>query len=508
MVDQVRRAGGGFEAIQGRGHVKFEPKSPHKDEYRVNSVYDQTLRGIKENKGVASPDHRALYADPASVAEAYQDQIEEHIDRRVQLFFMQLVSCYRTPYHFEWAEANDEYGSGANHQIKINARGRGKVFKTEAAHSSTLPCLIAYPRRAWEKYQAQEEEKPKGFVYLKYGHGYLQQNSTMELARFVNRADCLVDGTHTNSKLRNEVIEIVNEVAKGRCDPKKGLDKFLVQLENFVVQARDRLTEADPRYFALNLYAERIEEVKEAIEEDPGYFDQLLSVKVDQHPKEAVLRKVVYQRRFRLIQKCETIESEIARTVLDAQNAMLGKNRKELKNLDYRLRYALLKGGKGLFKKRVEKLFCTSLDQLQAGIERNEERLRSFEGRARIGKFREKHALAIENLQRDLRAHFRDLSKEEFTYRAELFKGLRCELNGWTQSKFAEKFQADHPGESMRQPIVSCMEQLARLPTGKAYVTSISQRQKNIDRWKAAKIAQTFGVDRGLFLPAIVSSAY
>ena len=104
------------------------------------------------------------------------DFIEQHVDRRIQLFFMQLISVYRMPYHFEWVEAQDEYGKGGNYKL-----GQGKVFKTEAAHPSTLPSLVAYPRDKWEAYKRKERGKPKGFVYLKYGHSYMQHNATIEL---------------------------------------------------------------------------------------------------------------------------------------------------------------------------------------------------------------------------------------------------------------------------------------------------------------------------------------
>lgn len=495
---------GKFVRVGKREQVPLEmgkkwDKEMLKNTFAVNSVADEALAKLKEKGGKVSKDQWEVYEDPEKVIERDKELIEAHVDRRIQLFFMQLISVYKTPYHFEWIEANDEYGKGSN--FKLEHDGKKMVFPTQAAHSSTLPCLIAYPREEWE-----DGDEPEGFVYLKYAHSYLQQNGTVELARYVNQSDILLDGTHKSSKLRNEAVKIVNKVAKGRYGPREGMLKFMAFMEDFIEKGIEKAPEGDARAFVLGAYLERVQEVELQMSGDEGYFDQILGVNVE-HERENILRDEVYRRRYSLIQECESIESKIARDILDAQNAMLGKNKTSMKKVDYRLRYALLEDVNPLFRRKLERLFCTSLEQLQYGVEKNEERLRKFEGKERLRSFREKHKVAVGNLKRTLRRRFREMSSAELNYRSELFKGLRVKLNNWYQREFVAEFERKYPVEPMSIPMVSRMEQRTRA-NDKVYLTPEDQRRKDIGEAKAKKIADTFGVDAGLFLPAVVSSMY
>ncbi len=474
----------------------------------MNSVFDEKLGKVKDAKAPVSQEQWDFYADLDRVMEEYGFLLEQHIDRRIQLFFMQLICTWNTPYHFEWVEANDQYGKGGNHALKTE-NGQKQVFQTEGAHSSTLPCLVAYPRDEWESFERGEQNKPEGFVYLKYGHDYLQQNGTVELARFVNRADILVDGTHQDSRLRNEAIKIVNAVASGEYGPKEGMTRFIRQFEAFVERGKQNCNPDDPRLRALECYEERIDEVKDEMIGDEGYFDQLLGVKVAEHQKEAVLRDVVYRNRFSLIQKCEDVESRIARDILDAQNRMLKTRKRSLKSVDYRLRYVLLEDMDPVFRRTLERLFCTSLEQLQTGVEKNEERLRAFEAKAKIRSFRQNHAAEIRRLKGTLRERFRELDTEELNFRSALLKGLRWDLNKWYQRELVAEYAERFPLDSMSKSMVSRMEQRARPSYDwQVYLSPLSQRRKDIDEGRAKKLADTLGVDRGLLLPGIVSSVY
>lgn len=482
-----------------------------KQTYNVNSIIDYDVALSKVEGGVVTAEQWEWYNNPAAKIEANLDRIEQHVDRRIQLFFMQLICCYRTPYHFEWVGANDEYGKGNKITVK-NPNGRGtKKVDTEAAHSGTFPCLMAYPKAEWE-----QGNKANGFVYLKYGRSYLDNNGTVEFEKYLNGADTLIDGKGEEKKLRNAVIEVLNANAEGKYGPTRGIREFarlfeehVIKSQRFLAEKKKKLASDHTRSLILNRYLARIQEVKFVLDNDPGYCDQLLGVKVGDHPREAALRDIVYRKRFKLIQDCEAIESQIARTILTSQNAMLGKHNTSLKNVDYRLRYILLEDVNPTFKKCLEKLFCTSLAQLQADIERNEERLRAFERTERISNFRTQHGPAIENLKRDLRAHFRALDNLELSYRSELFKGLRRDLNRWYQKDFVPKYKAKYPNDSMSNSMVSRLEQRTRaIGEERAYKTPLNQRRKDITEQKAIRIADTFGVDAGLFLPAVVSSAY
>ncbi len=519
---------GRFEAVK-REHTPLVPiwenghKLPgqsnewHKQIYNVNSITDYTVAKLKKAAELRAADplkatleevsaeEWELQNDPALKIEANLELIEQHVDRRLQLFFMQLICCYRTPYHFEWIEANDEYGKGGSVTMKNPNGNRDTVLMhTQAAHSGTFPCLVAYPRDRWER-----GERTGGFVYLKYGRSYLDNNATVEFDRYMNQSDTAIDGTHKNSQLREAAIKIVNSVAEGRCNVERGMRKFAKLLEEYCIKYRDKPRQSVSRRLVLEQYVERVQYIRAAMDHDPKYFDQLLGVKIDDHPREAILRDVVYRKRFKLIQECEAIESRVARAILDSQNAMLHKNNNRINSVDARLRYILLEENDPLFKRPLEKLFCTSLDQLQADIEKNEARLRAFERTNQIESFRVTHRVAIETLKRDLRLLFRSLDNAELNFRAELFKGLRTDLNEWYQKDFVASYKGKYPTDAMSISMVSRLEQRTRhiAPT-KAYITPLSQRRKDMDEIFALKIADTFGVDAGLFLPALVSSVY
>ncbi len=504
---------GRFARVERREHTPLETiwededKRPgdrnkwHSQVYHVNSITDYALAKIKRD-GAVTTEQWEQQVDPAKKIAENRELIEQHVDRRIQLFFMQLICCFRTPYHFEWIEANDEYGKGGKVTIHNPTGAGNKRIETEAAHSGTFPCLMAYPRAEWES-----GNKANGFVYLKYGRSYLDNNATIEFDRYLNRADCLIDGTSKDRQLREEAIKIVNAVAEGKQTVEKGMIQFVKLFEQFC--AKRRLGVTDARGLILDVYLQRAQEVRAEMEVDPSYFDQLLGVKVGVHPREALLRKIVYQKRFKLIQDCEAVESQIARAILTAQNTMLGKRKKSLKNVDSRLRYTLLEDANPIFKRTLERLFCTSLDQLQAGIEKNAERLRQFEAKKGIAKFRSTHKAQLDILNRELRAKFRTLENLELTYRAELFKGLRQDLNGWLQKEFLNVFKRKYPLESMSQAMVSRLEHRTRvIDPNREYKTPLNQRRKDISEPKAKMIADAFGVDAGLFLPGMITSVY
>jgi len=270
-----------------REAVGFEQDKPYRQLYHANSIKGEYSDGLPVN-------------DAQAVAEKYREEYEQHFERRVQLFFLQLLSVWKTPYHFEWEEANDQYGKGKNHRI-LDETGRRVVFKTEAAHSSTLPCLMAYPREDWERYLKGEVQKPQGFVYLKHGHSYTQHNATIELPRFFNRADILIDGTHADSRLRNKAIKVINAVAEGRYGVRVGMQRFMRLLEGAIDKGME-VGDADDRYVALERHSECLSELIEDMDADPGFFDRLLGVKIGDHEKEKVLRDVVFASSFRLIE--------------------------------------------------------------------------------------------------------------------------------------------------------------------------------------------------------------
>ncbi|NGX40137.1 MAG: hypothetical protein KR126chlam1_01478 [Chlamydiae bacterium] len=471
--------------------------------FNADSICDGRLDAIVQTAEPMDVVVSAIYGDTASYIDAYRVDIEDHLDRSVELFFLTSICCYKTPFHFEWVSANDQYGKGRMATLKTCDKEK-VAFNTQAAHSSVLPCLMAYPRAEWEAYKENGGEKPEGFIWLKHSPYYTKNNGTIELERTINQADCRRDGTHLDKMLRERAIRIVNNVAQGKYGPREATRKFQEVYIRSLEKAIAKLEDDDLRVSVLEIYLERLLDIDLV---DDLSFDQMVGVRIE-HLEEDRLRSIVYERRFDFIRGCQSIESQIARDILDGQNEMLKKNRKSLPRVDYRIRYILLEEMDDTMRTRLEKLFCTSLAQLQAGFDLNESRLRSYEGTARITSFREKHGEAIDALAEKLRRQFETIERTELVFRAKLFKDLRTKFLSVTQAIFAKRFKKNFPGEPMSQPMVSRIEHAARGATGKTYATPLNQRRKWLSIEKSLKIAQAFGVDPGHFLPGTIASSY
>jgi len=426
--------------------------------------------------------------------EGSSDLIESHVDKRTQLFFQQAILCYKTPFYFEAEGAEDQIGSGRTVTVE------GNTFKTQAAHSSTLPCLYAYPRNI-----DGTPDTSKKIVFLRHSHSYNLHNSTVELPISVNQTDTYIDGKKSQKEqLRSRTLNLINQVALGNLNPEKATIKFL---KNFIVVLKtslDNLKSDDLRYFIVKkFYLPRVNQSLAELNYNPEFFDQILGVNLNTQDQQVLIRKIVYRERFKLIQKAQDIESIIAKRVLEAQNKIFPKRQKiSLKNIDNDLRLAILSKSRSSLQRRLSKLFCTSTGQL----------LSSFNDKTKSSKiknnksFSQKHKKVISDLLREIRASFRELEHLEFSYRSQLLRNLRTNFKDWTQKKLVEVFKQYFPAEPMSQSMVSRLEQVSQTPRSIIYKTPESQRRKELDVSKAEKIAQVLGIDLGLFLPSLITS--
>ncbi|MGK5595403.1 MAG: hypothetical protein ACSNEK_08610 [Parachlamydiaceae bacterium] len=483
-----------FLPSKKREQVDFQPHEGEKWHLQIfnsNSIKDWESASLKLKKRFTQKDSER-YSNRKKLISDSREAIEEHLDRRIQLFFQQAILCYNTPFLFE--------AEGAEDQIGIGSTIKGLTHKTQAAHSSTFPCLYAYPKDVHGKV-----DRNKRFVFLKYSHFYNQQNSTVELPIEVNQADTELDGKIGQEKLRSAGIKIINDTALGKINPTKATKRFLKVFEARLIKMKDELKKNDLRRDVLKIYLSHLREVRENIKESSVIFDQIMGVALPD--SETVLRDVVYKKRFELIQQAEFIESQIAKRIFQAQKTMLKHRVRSLKSVDYRLRYVLLdKAGNDQERKFLEKLFCTSIEQLKTNIENKKVKLRRVENT--MAGFAKKHKLEIQNLTRDLRAFRREIQKLELEFRSKLFRGIRVDFKDWYQKDFVARFKKLYPNEPMSQPMVSRLEQPARLSSKFIYATPESQRRKEMDIAKAQKIAATFGIDVGLFLPGLIASEY
>ena len=88
---------------------------------------------------------------PEEVIQKYRSSIGIHIERRISFFFQQLAACYKTRLHFEIGDTLDQ-GASPDRIVLIDEAKKTLNFQRNAAHSSTIPCLIGYDYKKWQFY--------------------------------------------------------------------------------------------------------------------------------------------------------------------------------------------------------------------------------------------------------------------------------------------------------------------------------------------------------------------
>lgn len=429
------------------------------------------------------------YDSGPGIVELNQPGIEAALDQRVALFFQQAVLCYKMPFTFSARGAIDQIGTSP--PIRIGKEEEANIVqKREAAHSSTIPALIACPRGG------SEQDK---FVYLQLSSSYRQQNSTIGMHKEVNGADELLDGKDDQAGgLRKTAVKILNRVAKG-LDPREATFQFLRSFKQQAKQTANTLEEEDLRRAVLESYRAGIATIQENIDRDPTIFDSWLSTPIDPtDSQETLLREVVYQRRYQAIQLQQTTENEIG--------VQIKKVEKVMKRDRSYLPYILLKGANSKDLPILERVLCKT-----AAIFEQDYQVDPNSGQAykkfltRIKNVHSKFKNQIASLQRSLRVSFSSLAKADFVYRAQVFKDLRTKVRGWTQKGFCEEHE-ETTGREISQSQVSRLEQPSRLPRKKTYKTPLSQRVKQITLEEVSGYAETFKVAPGLLLPGFFTS--
>ncbi len=504
----------------------------HKQIYAPASVQDWALRKVHELKHYARTheatrpllqETAAAYSDPKRVIEEKTPQIIDHLDRRVALFFQQLVLCHRTPFTYEEGSTEDQFGKG--HSL-IPA----SPIKTQAAHSATIPCLYA---------TAADETGERKFVFLKGSHFYIQSNSTMELPDVVNKVDSLLD-FQSATKIRQISLDIINQTARGTFTPVQGTRIFLTELKSALEQLIEKYQHDEAKELVKDVCLIYLDRVNEILNFEDAMVDQLMGVRFDGADAEENLRKIVYESRYKLLQTAQLIESQIVKRILQAQTEIFGRPRsvKSTRSVDWKLRYILLQDKNNWQRRSLEKLFCTSLEQLQATKERTAD-LRQREllkVNQEIEQIKIQHKEQIENLQRDLRYFLQEMLREELIFRSQLFKKIREEYKHWTPEQVVTAFKTLFPNDPMSKTMVWRLEHnLERDPSEpevvavrpierstasfkealktdpsqprtSGYKTPRCQRRKVLDSKLAQKISQALGIDAGLFLPSMLCS--
>ncbi len=128
------------------------------------------------------------------------DQIILHVEKRVSLFFLQVIACYNTRKTFHEAKTL--------HQ-GYNAKSVNST-KFQAAHSATNPNLST-----------------DGKIYLYRSHLYDESNATLDLPKEVNDADRDIDEKYRDSLLRKDSIALLNRASQGLTSPVDATKEFV-----------------------------------------------------------------------------------------------------------------------------------------------------------------------------------------------------------------------------------------------------------------------------------------
>ncbi len=452
------------------------------EENETSSVTDMIFGDLRKQRATKSMVESLK--DKTFLIQESEEMIETHIDKRIALFFQELIVCYDVPFFFEIGETQHQAPSAPT--LAKKAGGEEVKVPFNSAHSSTIPCLYAYPRKEWVEWGKNPEgkEKPKPFVYLKGSHVYNSQNATIEMIKLVNSADISLDGTrHSADQLRTKSIDLINKTAKGVLTPQMAFLAFLKETKQ-ILESKVKSSDVKPEIRAiLDIYLERIEAaLTEA--ENGSYLDQLLDVRIDGEKREAgQLRSILYKRRFDIIRRSVEKQSVIAKRIEEVSAKILGIDRRPpnfRKALKQKV-FALATSANE--KKTLAKLFNVSQEQLKKDLEGK----RTTSANKLINDPRFKGD--FDNLMREIRKECRELVKEEFAFRAQVTRDLR-QFKGWRQVDLAESYKSKFK-LSISQPTISRLENTIKL----------------VDGAIAHRLAELFEVDPGIFFPALFTSA-
>lgn len=470
---------------------------------RCPVIYHGEQKEIIENKNNLTARQISYYDTPKGIVKLNEEGIELAVERRIALFLQHAILCYGMS-SFTFAAGGADGQIGSSSPITLSSSTTRIIHKREAAHSSTLPCLMAY---------AKDGSTPQGFPYLKGP----QHDTTIGMHECVNGADELIDGKEQDNKLRATAVKILNRVAQG-LDPVKATEEFIqsfkkeVKVARVGLQTKEIQGQIEKRRLVLELYQQKIKEIQLASQEK-GFYDLLIGVQINpDDPNEDKLRQVIYKKRYDIIRLQEVIESRIGKRILDVQ-AKMGSRDKSL------LEHILLKEFAHTRERQiVEKLLSKTAVIFEPEYGQKEDgtrwitakkeitSLKSFQ--TRITNLQKKYRKDLEILKRDLRADFRELTQAEYAYRSGVFKDLRTKVHQWRQVDFCEQY-LDTTGNKISQAWVSRMEQLSRVHVRdpNSYASPVNQRRRYVTLEDARNCAETFGVDPGLLLPSLFTSS-
>ena len=375
-------------------------------------------------------------------------------------------------------------GKGESPSKVVLSTPSGKVsFTRNAAHSSTLPALIAYDPVKWQAYKEGLAEKPQGMVFLKGTDAYRLQNATMNMPRWVNNADILIDGTSVSPKLRIDALAIIQKASIGLVTPEEGVHLFLEKLDEQIKRAAQK----SPLDASLKIYSDKIDTLIEVFQENADLmftmFLDLNRTNFSSFSNADLCRRKIYEIRYKAIQTEKVGQTKLIQKINKVSTEILAQHRRKPPQFDAAFKAVLISEMKN-YQNQMEKLLSFSPADFRSRLanKRSMSSLNYYE-RAQ-NHLKENHTQKIKILAKDLIVGIRDLQRQEILSRASVTRELR-DIKDWTQTTLGKKIKAIFKHAACSQSTISRME----------------NQQKTVTPQIAEELSVVFGVDPGLFMP-------
>jgi hypothetical protein len=194
-------------------HNKKRRRSSYEDNCSAALAFDNVSKGQELQE---------KHDDPEALITMFKDNVVEHANRRVDLFFYTLIAYYKTYFSPINGHTNLQHGRGRHTSDDINI--------TEACHSSFTPSLLDETI-----FQTKKRPRYKSKSLLDGTHLMDSLNSTVELPPIVNDFDDVLE-----SMCRQKCLDILCAVSLGTINPIEGLNMFLDMMKNTLTELKQQ----------------------------------------------------------------------------------------------------------------------------------------------------------------------------------------------------------------------------------------------------------------------------
>jgi hypothetical protein len=422
---------------------------------------------------------------PIEIANKYSSLIGQHVERRIEFFFMQLISCYKTGITFDAKGAIHQaqsaktcYTQKKANQTHKTSRNKHKApseelvtFTRNAAHCAVLPCLI---------------NKKTKEVYLANTHSYFLQNSTIAMARTINEVDMSIDGDEGDKKLRYKALEIINELAKEESvqTPQESLESFIKKYLNQVKISvkyfkKNSSEENKAKHYIATQYQNVIKDILEEFKKNKNQFiEALLALQINDNDfkKSDSFRKMAYKIRYQTIRDSEFAFAKIAEKIEILRKSIRSyfPKKETLTHFERAFKIICIDSCKSdLDKKTLRKIFNVSEGYLRDG--------KYFTNTIEKIKTEKECIKSIKKVIGEVLYDIKALHRMDVDKRGAILREIRKELN-MTQKKLSEYLSGE---------IAFSQSTLSKIENG----------GRTLSRSETKIIASALGLDEVLLLP-------